>query len=594
MKKYIVLFMIALAGVCTSCEKLFEDVLDAPNKSAMEDKVIFSTPELAESAVMGILQSFMETNSYRGRFIVYYGMNTDFEWFNTTEKPADDKAKLSNYSPTATNGQMDTDNNAWAKFYEGIERANRCIEALRLYGDVEHSKEMAQLLGESLTLRAIFYNDLVRAWGDVPARFNPVNDETMYLAKSDRDSIFIRVLADLEEAASLVAWPNETKTTKTVERVNKSFVKALRARMALYAGGYGQRPDGTVRLSKDPRLSQDKMYQIAKDECLSIIRQGCHQLGSFEQTFRRLCEEDVTAGNESIWEIPFSEGRGRVVFDLGVPHKTTDNYTGQAKGGTDGPLPTAFYAYSPNDLRRDVTCVPYYWEDGKQVPNKMSQWYFGKYRYEWMKRRVTSTNDDGVNWIYMRYADVLLMAAEAINYFEGPKGANNAAQYLKMILDRALPQDEVTAYMDKATASSDAFFDAIVEQRGLEFCGEMLRKADLIRWNLLSKKLEEAKEDLTNLCNKTGRYENLPDKIYYKTADDGESLVLYGLELGQTDAEGAALKYESNKTWAGDAKWTDKIEGLYVNNPDDYQFWPIWQKFIDASNGMLVNDYNYK
>ena len=132
-----------------------------------------------------------------------------------------------------------------------------------------------------------------------------------------------------------------------------------------------------------------------------------------------------------------------------------------------------------------------------------------------MKRRVTSTNDDGVNWIYMRYADVLLMAAEAINYFEGPKGANNAAQYLKMILDRALPQDEVTAYMDKATASSDAFFNAIVEQRGLEFCGEMLRKADLIRWNLLSKKLEEAKEDLTNLCNKTGRYENLPDKIYY-------------------------------------------------------------------------------
>ena len=133
MKKYIVLFMIALAGVCTSCEKLFEDVLDAPNKSAMEDKVIFSTPELAESAVMGILQSFMETNSYRGRFIVYYGMNTDFEWFNTTEKPADDKAKLSNYSPTATNGQMDTDNNAWAKFYEGIERANRCIEALTVW-----------------------------------------------------------------------------------------------------------------------------------------------------------------------------------------------------------------------------------------------------------------------------------------------------------------------------------------------------------------------------------------------------------------------------------------------------------------------------
>lgn len=593
MKKYITLMMIALAGICTSCEELFEDVLDAPNKSSMEDEVIFSTPELAESAVMGILQSFMETNSYRGRFIVYYGMNTDFEWYNTSEKTSDDKAKLSNYSATTTNTQMNTDNNAWAKFYEGIERANRCIESLRTYADVENDETMAQLLGESLTLRAIFYNDLVKAWGDVPARFEPVTDETMYLAKSDRDSIFIQLLADLEEAENLVAWPNETTTTSTVERVNKAFVKGLRARIALYAGGYGQRPDGTVRLSNDSRLSLDNMYQIAMDECLSIINQGCQQLGGFEQTFRRLCEEDVTAGYESMWEIPFAEGRGRVVYDLGVPHKSTDQYTQQAKGGTDGPLPTAFYAYSPNDARRDVTCVPYYWENGIQVPNKVSQWYFGKYRYEWMNRIVTSTNDDGINWLYMRYADVLLMAAEAINYFEGPNGSNNAAQYLKMILDRALPEAEVTTYMAEATASQDAFFDAIVEQRGLEFCGEMLRKADLIRWNMLSEKLAEAKADLTNLCNKTGKYADLPNKIYYQTDTDGETVVIYGLELGDTDTEGAALKYESNKTWAGSSSWSDKIDGLYVNNPDDYQFWPIWQKFIDASNGMLVNDYNY-
>ena len=36
------------------------------------------------------------------------------------------------------------------------------------------------------------------------------------------------------------------------------------------------------------------------------------------------------------------------------------------------------------------------------------------------------------------------------------------------------------------------------------------------------------------------------------------------------------------------------IEGLYVNNPDQYQFWPIWQTFIDNSNGMLVNSSNYQ
>lgn len=50
-----------------------------------------------------------------------------------------------------------------------------------------------------------------------------------------------------------------------------------------------------------------------------------------------------------------------------------------------------------------------------------------KLRYEWMSRIVTSTNDDGVNWQYMRLADVYLMAAEAVNELEGPA---NAAQYI--------------------------------------------------------------------------------------------------------------------------------------------------------------------
>lgn len=594
MKKYIFLPIWMLAIVLASCESTFEDVLDAPNKSSMDESVIFSSAELAEPAVMAIVQSFCETNSYRGRFIVYYGTNTDFEWYNTSEKSGDDKAKLSNYSVTATNTQMNTTNNAWAKFYEGIERANRCVESLKKYADIEHDKALAQLLGEAITLRAVYYTDLLKAWGDVPARFLPITTETMYLAKSDRDSIYVRLLEDLKEAESLVAWPNETSTTQSVERVSKSFVKALRARLALYAGGYSQRPDGAIRLSSDSRLSQDKMYKIAMDECLDIITQRCNTLGGFEELFKDdYCGETLQAGKESIWEIPFSEGRGRVIFDLGVPHKTPDKYTGQAKGGTVGPLPIVYYAYSKNDKRRDVTCVPYYWNEGVQVPNSVGQWYFGKYRYEWLNRRVTSSNDDGLNWMYMRYADVLLMAAEAINYFEGPKGSNDASQYLKMILDRALPADEVTAYMAKATASKDAFFNAIVEQRGLEFCGEMLRKPDLIRWNLLGTKLAEAKAELTALCNKTGKYAELPDKIYYKTAENGETVVIYGLELGNTDEEGVALKYDSNKTWAGSSTWNDKIEGLYLNDPDTRQFWPIWQVFIDASNNMLVNDYDY-
>lgn len=588
---YISIFSVSLMGLVSSCD------LEAPSKSSMDSSVIFSTPSLAEGAVMGIHQSFGETNSYRGRYLPYYGINSDVEWINgmdPTKMPDAGKYDLCTYASTATNTQMNTTNNAYAKFYEGIERANQAIVGLRAYGDVENNSTMAQLLGEALTLRAVLYLDLVKGWGDVPARFEPITTETMYVGRSDRDIIYKQLLSDLEEASRLVAWPNETSVTKSVERVNKAFTKGLRARVALYAGGYSQRADG-IRLSNDPELSREAMYTIARNECLEVI-EHCPELSklSFKDNFLRLCQDDVTAGAESLWEIPFSDGRGRVLYTLGVKHNAADQYTQQAQGGVNGPLPYLFYDYDVEDIRRDITCVPYDWSKelvngrSKQQLRCLSKWCFGKLRYEWMKRIVTSTNDDGVNWQYMRLADVYLMAAEAINELSTPA---DAAQYMKPVLDRALPAEKVTAYMAKATASKDAFFNAIVEQRAFEFAGESLRKADLIRWNLLKTKLDEAKDKMRKLARREAPYNDLPEKLYYETAEDGETLIIYGLNHGDTDEEGEALGYESNTTWISTTKLEDSlIDVLYTQNPDENQVWPIWQTFIDSSNGMLTNE----
>ncbi|MDN0053052.1 RagB/SusD family nutrient uptake outer membrane protein [Bacteroides caecigallinarum] len=588
---YISLFSVSLIGLVSSCD------LEAPSKSSMDSSVIFSTPSLAEGAVMGIHQSFGETNSYRGRYLPYYGLNSDVEWINgmdPTKMPDAGKYDLCTYASTATNTQMNTTNNAYAKFYEGIERANQAIVGLRAYGDVENNSTMAQLLGEALTLRAVLYLDLVKGWGDVPARFEPITTETMYVGRSDRDIIYKQLLSDLEEASTLVAWPNETSVTKSVERVNKAFTKGLRARVALYAGGYSQRADG-IRLSNDPELSREAMYTIARDECLEVIAH-CPELSklAFKDNFLRLCQDDVTAGAESLWEIPFSDGRGRVLYTFGVKHNAADQYTQQAQGGVNGPLPYLFYDYDVEDIRRDITCVPYDWSKeldngrSKQQLRSLSKWCFGKLRYEWMNRIVTSTNDDGVNWQYMRLADVYLMAAEAINELSTPA---DAAQYLKPILDRALPADKVTAYMATATASKDAFFNAIVDQRAFEFAGECLRKADLIRWNLLKTKLDEAKDKMRKLARREAPYNDLPEKLYYETAEDGETLIIYGLNHGDTDEEGEALGYESNTTWISTTKLEDSlIDVLYTQNPDENQVWPIWQTFIDSSNGMLTNE----
>ena len=580
----------SMVGGLTSCD------LDSPSKSSLDSQVIFSTPSLAEAAVMGIHQSFGETNSYRGRFIPYYGLNTDLEWINgmdITKMPDGGKYDLGSYAATAVNSQMNNTTNAYAKFYEGIERANQAIAGLRAYGNVENNAELAQLLGEALTLRAVLYLDLIKGWGDVPARFEPITTETMYLGRTDRDEIYKQLLADLLEAEGYCAWPNETAVTKSVERVSKAFVKGLRARIALYAGGYSQRKDG-VRLSTDPELAPANMYKIAKDECLSIINQGCNKLGSFKENFTNLCKDIVTAGGESIWEVPFSDGRGRVLYTFGVKHNAKDQYMQQAQGGVNGPLPTLFYDYDVDDVRRDITCVPYEWSkelvDGraKQELRSLNKWCFGKLRYEWMNRIVTSTNDDGVNWQYLRLADVYLMAAEAVNELDG---ATAAAPYLKPILDRALPAAKVTAYMSAATASKSAFFDAIVEQRALELAGEMLRKADLIRWNMLSSKLAEAKQKMIDLRTRTGAYADLPKKIYYTYAEDGETLMFYGLNHGDTDEEGAMLSGWDSTDWITETKLEDKtVNALYTQDPDQNQFWPIWQTFIDSSNGMLSND----
>ena len=602
MNNYIKSSVIAmsLAAIVSSCD------MDAPTISTLDESSVFSTYSLAEAEVMSIHISFGETNSYRGRFLPYYGLNTDLETGSGTypslKDQATDKQSLWNYSTLSTNGQMNTDNNAYAKFYEGIERANLAIEGIRKHGNIEHNKDMAHLLGEALTLRAVVYNDLVKAWGDVPARFEPNNPTNVYMPRANKDEIYKQLLADLAEAEQYCYWPKESSITKSTERVSKAFVKGLRARIALYACGYALRGDG-YRRSNDPELSQDKMMQIVKDECLDVINQGSNKLGDFKSNFVKLCQDNVTAGDESLWEIPFSDGRGRVLYTWGVKHNAKDQYTQQAQGGVNGPLPYLYYDYDVDDIRRDITCVPYDWSkeltEGKshQQLRAINKWCFGKLRYEWMKRIVTSTNDDGVNWQYMRLADVYLMAAEAVNYLDGP---SSAWQYMKPVLDRALPAEKVAALQAKYTASKEAFQAGIVEQRAFEFAGEALRKADLVRWGIIDEKMAEAKQKLTDLANRQGAYADLPVKIYWKLADNGEDILIYGLNHGDTDDQGSNLKAEgyTAKDWFVASKdgsniiTDDYIEGLYVKQPSLNCLWPIWQTFIDKSNNMLNNDGN--
>lgn len=605
MKKYfsIALMAMSLVGLA-SCD------MEAPSQSSLDASVVFSQADLAQGSVMAIHDCWGRTNSYRGRWIAYYGMNTDAEWYNgcTYSERTSAKFSTANYSTTEDNTQLNVTNDTYTSLYQGIEKANIAIDNIREYGNVSSNAGMAHLLGEALTLRALIYIELMRTYGDVPARFEQTTNENTYLPRTSQDEIYKVILADLEEAENLCYWPNENSVTKSTERVSKSFVKGLRARAALYAAGYKLYSDGSYRLSSDPELAQAEMYKIARDECVSVIQSGYNKLGSFEENFRKICEENYTAGEESIWEIPFADGRGRVVSSKGVRMQSPWNQfveyqqTGSV-GGESGPVPTLFYDYDVDDVRRDITCVPYRWYNGgdnnsgdaKQEIWGIKNWCFGKLRYEWMKRKATSL-DDGVNWQVMRYADIYLMAAEAENELNGP---SSAAQYLRPILARALPAAKVDALMSQYTASKDAFRQGIRDQRKFEFAGEMLRKQDLIRWGILDQTLSETKTKLQQLANKQGDYADLPDKLYFTYEKDNETLKIYGLNHGETDDVGDDLRKNEgwdSKGWiiSNDASnlTDDIINGLYVvDTPSKRCVWPLPQLVINNSSGYLNNDY---
>ncbi len=588
------------------------DFLDQSSPSAMDDKNIFSTYEYAQGAINNCYTYFAEQN-YRARTI-YYGYNTDIEYYNSSNS-LDDKANLATYDARPSNGQMnDKDGkDLWSQMYKGVERANLAIQGLRSQGELTDPK-MRHLLGEALTLRALTYVDLINMWGDVPARFEPVNSSNMYAGRTSKDVIYKQLIADLQEAADLCAWPNELDITTTVTRINKAFVKGLLARVCLYASGYSLYRDGQYRLSNDPELSKDVLYPIALQACVDVMAQEGKSVAlknKFEDIWNNkgISGDVISAGNESLFEVGYSDGpvmRGRIMYTFGLKHNDADAITTMKQGSQVGPTPNLFFDYDVADTRRDVTCCPFQWEKGVQVPQSINKWSFGKLRYEWTNRMIASGNDEGINKLYMRYADIILMRAEIENYLYGPSAA---APYVKKIRQRAFPQSawatEVDAYVNSAS-SKDAMQKLIMQERAFEFAGEFLRKADLIRWGVLKEKLDEAKTKMTQLYNLEGDYSDINPYLYWKMSQfsytrDGMTYALreakcdfYGLNHGETDDPGQDWKFWTNSS-GEKSKWIsasdtnmEKVNVLYTGDPIMNMYWPIFD--INLNDNQNLNN----
>src|SRR5205085_2386289 len=125
-----------------------------------------------------------------------------------------DRRDIARYSATSGNAQI---TNPFNQMFQGIEFANQCIEnipkmAQYTGGTTEEQKKLKRMHGEALTLRAQFYFEAIRNWGDLPEHWVPAIQSIQsnpFPARVDRDTLYAHILADLLKAEDLVPWRSE-------------------------------------------------------------------------------------------------------------------------------------------------------------------------------------------------------------------------------------------------------------------------------------------------------------------------------------------------------------------------------------------------
>ncbi len=495
-----------LSGL-SSCKKYLEP--DSPSLISSED--VYSNVATAKMAVIGVYQDLAGDQGYGIRVSMYYPYDND-ETMGPAKSGDNDRGDIAHYNASSINLQLYA---PYVQLYQGIERANLCIyniPKMSLYTNPSTKDELQRLHGEALTLRAQFYLELIRNWGDVPAQFLPSTlSGNLFIGKTNRDSIYNHLLDDLLLAESLVPWRDAVKAD---ERITKGAVKALRARIALYRGGYDLRKDGTI--SKDQAHYLD-YYKIALDECNDIINSGKHTLNpSYKSIFKDgICAHLLDPNNEILFEVAMGGSTALTDSKLGLYNgpKIFGSYTASESAGTittaftylNGSgtllmLPTYFYLFDSKDLRRDVTIAPYdVLTDYSKIGNKITAMRDGKFRADWVTPAPTSGSSTlGLNWPLIRYSDVLLMYAEADNELNnGPTAAGINA--FNSVRTRGFGGDPTL--IGTTPTTHDDFFKAIVRERSLEFGAEGIRKYDLKRWGLLAKAINDTKTNLNNMAN---------------------------------------------------------------------------------------------
>lgn len=416
---------------------------------------------------------------------VYWTLATDHvygERYANILSNADDLsyyARLNQSGQVYTNTHNSSNNDiyqAWTQLYSGINNANVLLDNIDA-ADIPDAAVKNRIKGEAKFLRAYYHFLLAQTWYEVPIREKTVVDiNNSSMPATPHGEAIDWIIKEMEDCIDLV---DDSQYDKSPSHVKKTTVQGILARVCLWRAG-------------NPSNGGKEYYEKAAKYAKAVYDSQKHKLyqGDIYTIWKNIASDKYeTEYNESMWEVEFVGTRVDGKFTYSRIGNTIGNWQenssatgkGYAYGFYCGTLILwDLFEKNPGDLRRDLSMatyklntsdVPVYWKDTEIVTRRC-----GKYRREWTTTSPKEKNNDQINYPVLRYADVLLMLAEAENEVNGAP-SELAYTAINEVRERAgIGKLENLSYAE--------FQQEVRDERARELCFESLRKYDLVRWGI--------------------------------------------------------------------------------------------------------------
>lgn len=445
MKKILFLSIIFMA---ISCQKEF---LDRDPIGKLTSATFFKTEEQAVQAVNAIYQQMRVWETHA------------FGFLGTTDIMSDDADKGSTANDGLYVKELDdfthgADNNAvkavWTGYFQGIARANMAIDKIPPIEMNEKLKE--RLIGEAKFLRAYYYFNLVRWFGDLPLITKPLTPSEFSQRRVAAADIYKQIEKDWKDAATVLPEKSQYPASE-MGRVTKGAAKAYLAKMYLTIGDY-------------PNAEKYANEVINSKEYTLFPSYGDQFLIENENSSESVFEIQATLINaETLGSVQWNQIQGvRGTPNLGWGfNRTSDNLVA---------------AYEPGDPRREATIL-YVGEvlpDGSAIVEDNPEMFNERYNQKaWTPQHLGFQENSPGNVRIYRYADLLLVAAEAMN--ENGKSAE-AMNIVNQIRKRARGSFPASLVLPELSSNGkDADRQAIWKERRVELAMEQHRWFDLVR-----------------------------------------------------------------------------------------------------------------